>query len=163
MVRRLFLGIVGIVLGFSGCNKSLSFHEEVIRLRDYNQKIREIYTSGGNLSGVDEYDRKIRSILGINENDNYSLIRNFKGEIFGALIAKENGEKFSMQYIDKDKNGVFDGKLSFGGKLRVLGIIPPDPNEIKSLNKYKIKPGFKPKNIIPKKKKKDRKLIAYRR
>ena len=163
MVNKLILGLVGIVLGFSGCSKNLSSHEEVIRLRDYNQKIKEIYTSGEDLSEIDLYDKKIRSILGINENDNYFLIGNLKGEIFGALIAKENGEKFSIAYIDKDKNGVFDGRLSFGGKVRVLGIIPPDPNEIKNLENYKIRPRFKPKNIIPEKKKKDRKLIAYRR
>ena len=68
MNRRKFLGFSfgGLVsLCISGCDQELSFNQEVIRLRKYDQKIKDIYKSGENLTRIGYIICVLRLIISV--------------------------------------------------------------------------------------------------
>ena len=128
MNRRKFLGFSfgGLAsLCVPGCNNSLSFDQEVSRLRKYDQKIKDIHKSGKSIDKINDYDEKIRSVLGLKDSDNYTLIRDGDGEVFGARIIGKQGE-IRMYYVDRDKDGKYDRKEFKGipNQLDILKIFP---------------------------------------
>jgi len=128
-MKKIVLGLVGLVLCCcAGCDSELSFNQEVSRLRKYDQKIKNIYKFGKGRAKINDYDNKIRKILDLKDSDNYHLIRNPNGEVFGAMITGKGG-KVLMHYIDTNKDDgkeIYDKRVILGipDKLDILKIFP---------------------------------------
>ena len=86
-MKKIFLGLVGIILGVS-CSNSNSIHQEV-------QKIKT-------------YENNLRNVLDLEEQVSFKILRDKQGNPY--IIIFEKNQIILKYYLDKDKDGEYDEK-----------------------------------------------------